>query len=262
MSTITHTPSATFHVRYAVENSELATKVLPALYEHASKISDIMMSQRQPFGLEGKALFEAQKKIHTLTTSTMETQKITQFVLIKIAINNGAPTPPKLRTDIVEYTPDCNLVVSYDDKEIPQAFALLRENQPFQDQQALELNSIITAYRNLPYPETNQEPNKVKGAGSSIIDFCKTACKEQQASYLHLQAADTALSFYEKHGLQKVPSKAPDVQAGLEAVLATIQDPEQRKQILASMAAYQEMQAGEATQTIVPMRRTTMFFKV
>ncbi len=59
---------------------------------------------------------------------------------------------------------------------------------------------------NINHPQHDNHPNRVKGAGSSIIEFCKKFAKENRAEYIYLEAALTAESFYKKHGFSRLSS--------------------------------------------------------
>lgn len=107
------------------------------------------------------------------------------------------------------------IVIAYDASNIPQALALVLLNRDdVKERKSIELYSLITSVWNLNYPQNINHPNRVKGAGSSIIEFCKNLGIKHQAKYLYLEGAKSALSFYEKHGFEQVNPEFVDNRFG------------------------------------------------
>lgn len=139
---------------------------------------------------------ENNKKLFSLFfTSLLELVKITNVVkdrIVDIHYKMGLSDKYKI-------------IVAYDANLLPQAMGLvLLDREDVKGRKSIELYSLITSLWNLNCPQNADHPNRVKGAGASILDFCKKLGAEQQAKYLYLVGAPGALSFYEKHGFRRV----------------------------------------------------------
>lgn len=188
--------STAFHVQYEKDSKALA-RVMTYLDEQTTKISATLApSSENPVTISETVI---------LRTSLIETTKFTALIpRVVMFIDHETPLP---QNNIMTLAGDYNseIVVSYDSHATPQAFGLLLLNsQEFRGQKAITLHSIITAFRNLRCPQAEREPNRVKGAGSSIIDFCKKEGRGLGAKYLQLVAATEAISFYKKHNFKIV----------------------------------------------------------
>jgi len=178
--------SVTFDVRILENNGQELAQLLPGLAAHHNKVSSYAKKDMKLFGM-----------CHASSSESSKIRDVVRDRIVDIHYNMGLSDKYKI-------------IVSYDSThKLPQALALLMPNREnFKERKCIELASLITAYWNLNCPENAQEPRRVKGAGSSIIELCKKIGREHQAKYLHLEAASAAMSFYEKHGFKRVD---PDV---------------------------------------------------
>lgn len=179
-----------FDVKFLENDGNKLANLIPDLQEHQDTIS-----QAQPYNYSNnKNLFKL------FQTSLMEVLKIQNIIkdrIIDIHYKTGLADKYKI-------------IVAYDSTyKIPQAIGILKlEQENLKGEKSIELYSIITAFRNLNCPQNIHAPYRVKGAGSSIIQFCKEIGKQQKAKYLYLEAASCALGFYEKLGFKKVNLEA------------------------------------------------------
>lgn len=203
MSEIQSNP-ARFDVRILEDGTEIA-KLIPHTTEHQDKIVEYLgaIYEADPTFAQ-----ETNKKIFSVfNTSLLELLKIINIVkdrIVDIHYKMGLSDKYKI-------------VVAYDtNSKIPQALGLVITDRPnLKDGKCIELFSLITSVWNLNCPQNENHPNRVKGAGSSIIEFCKKLGVEHKAKYLYLTGATSALPFYEAHGFKPVRSDA--VENKLEA---------------------------------------------
>lgn len=195
------------------EGFELA-KLLPHLENHRKKGEEYMFSiyLKDPNNSQ-----ESDKSLlGVFHTSLMELNKINGAVkdrIIDIHYKMGLSEKYKI-------------VVAYDaSTKLPQAMALvLLDRDDVKGRKSIELYSLITSIWNLNCPQNINHPNRVKGAGSSIIEFCKKLGVEHKAKYLYLLGAPGALSFYEAHGFKRVDPELIDNRFG-EDLYANMRTP-------------------------------------
>lgn len=176
-----------------LENGEVElTKLLSHIAEQQKKVQECLGS----IHLADPGLSqESNKKIFGIfSASLMELLKINTVVS---DFQKGMATKHKI-------------VVAYDvSNQLPQAMGLVLLNrEDFKGKKGIELYSLITSIWNLNYPQNSNHPHRVKGAGSSIVEFCKKLGAEHQAEYLYLMGAPGALSFYERLGFKRDPEFA------------------------------------------------------
>lgn len=193
MNTIQSVP-VRFDIKILENDGIELAKLLPQLAEHGEKIQEYIGSVYQE---DPSFSQESNKKIFgVFNTSLMELMKITNVIkdrIIDIHYKMGLSDKYKI-------------VVAYDvSNKLPQAIALvLLDREDVKGRKSIELYSLITSVWNLNCPKNINHPNRVKGAGSSIIEFCKKLGIEYKAKYLYLVGAPGALSFYDAHGFKRV----------------------------------------------------------
>ena len=181
------------------EGTELA-KLVPHIAKHQEKGQEYIGSTYladPTFSQEN-----SNKMFALFNTSLMELWKINNVVKDRII-------------DIhykMELSDKYKIVVAYDaTTKLPQAMGLvLLDREEVKGRKSVELYSLITSIWNLNCPQNINHPNRVKGAGSSIIEFCKKLGIEHQAKYLYLAGAPGALSFYETHGFKRMNPESVD----------------------------------------------------
>lgn len=182
-----------FNVKILEDGKELA-QLLPQFVRHEKTLEGYIgvVSLADPSLSQ-----ENNKKLFSLFfTSLMEVVKITNVVkdrIVDIHYKMGLSDKYKI-------------IVAYDTaNQLPQAMGLvLLDREDVKERKSIELYSLITSLWNLNCPQNANHPNQVKGAGASIVEFCKKLGAEQQAKYLYLVGAPGALPFYEKHGFKRV----------------------------------------------------------
>lgn len=171
-------------------DQEELKKLAPQFCDHKAKIQQYLGGIYEEE--EGLAQGKNQKIIALFRTSWMELMKVEETVTDRIN-----------QTDL---TQKYKIVVAYDScHQLPQAIGLvLLDRKEFEGRKTIELHSLITSVWNLNCPQNLNHPHQVRGAGSSIINFCKKLGVENHAKFLYLSAAFSAVPFYESHNFKLV----------------------------------------------------------
>lgn len=190
---LTKTSPVVFDVRVLNDDGNKLAHLIPYCNEHQQKAEKL----QQSFYSENPSAYLTSSVSQVIFTSMMELMKIQNIVkdrIVDIHYKMGLADKYKI-------------VVAFDADQLPQAIGILRlDREAINGSRCIELYSIITAIWNINIPQNDNHPNRVKGAGSSIIEFCKKFAKESQAKYVYLEAAPTAESFYKKHGFSRQSS--------------------------------------------------------
>ena len=96
------------------------------------------------------------------------------------------------------------IVVSYDSQHIVQAIAIIQPEYEYLPEnenniiKCSELCFLATAYWNIDCPNTKDE-RKVKGAGTSIVNFCRQLGKQfGSGGKIFLEAYTSSIEFYQE----------------------------------------------------------------
>lgn len=189
--------SYNFNVLFLENDSNKLAALLSELKTHQNKLSSSLA------GSLNKKIFK------TLQASLSEVIKIIDAIKDRIIF---------IHHPSVGLSDHYNLIVSYDSLyQLPQAVGLITLNRKnFKERKTIELSSLITAFRNLDLSENIDDRFRVKGAGSSIIHFCKKVGKEHEAKYLYLEAALSAKSFYERFGFKNLNPEIIDNEVDID----------------------------------------------
>lgn len=99
---------------------------------------------------------------------------------------------------------DYKVAVSSDSADITQAIAVIRRKYKFEQFYYTKLCLLASAYWNL-HPEKQEQ--KVKGAGTSIIQFCCSLDKGLTKGEVYLEALESSIPFYKKLSFEILPEK-------------------------------------------------------
>lgn len=191
-----------FNVKILEDDGKELAQLLPQIVKHGKTLEEYI---RDISLADPNLSQENNKKIFNIFfDSLMELAKITNVVkdrIVDIHYKMGLSDKYKI-------------IVAYDAvNQLPQATGLvLLDREDVKGRKSIELYSLITSLWNLNCPQNADHPNRVKGAGASIVEFCKKLGAEQQAKYLYLLGAPGALSFYEKHGFKRVYPERTNIQ--------------------------------------------------